>query len=290
MLNLWYMKYLSRIKTGLILSALVLSVLSCSKNISNSNQAEANERLREMTTAPITSNDSNGQQASQPGINSPILPDSKLTPGDTLDVKKEDICVSGYSKKVRDVPQAVKAEAYGEYGITKREPKEYEIDHLISLELGGSNSIKNLWPESYRTTPWNAHVKDKLENRLHEMICNGQIDLKTAQQAIAANWINAYQKYVSDQPDAVKESRPAKTTSSSKDANSYRQPAANTSSTSTTASTTTGTIIGNKNSHIYHLPGCPDYDKVSAKNRVEFPSVKEAAAAGYRVAGNCRQK
>jgi hypothetical protein len=79
-------------------------------------------------------------------------------------------------------------------------PGDYEIDHLISLELGGSNSIKNLWPESHRTSPWNAQVKDRLEDKLHELVCSGQLDLKTAQQAIASNWIEAYKKYVSPNP------------------------------------------------------------------------------------------
>jgi hypothetical protein len=69
----------------------------------------------------------------------PILPDPKLTPGDVLPVTKDDICVPGYTKKVRSVPEAVKRKAYAEYGITSHEPGEYEVDHLISLELGGSN-------------------------------------------------------------------------------------------------------------------------------------------------------
>jgi hypothetical protein len=99
----------------------------------------------------------------------PILPDPKLTPGAVLPVTKDDICVPGYTKKVRDVPQSVKDQVYAEYGITSHQPRQYEIDHLISLELGGSNSIKNLWPESLRTKPWNAHVKDQLKNRLHEL-------------------------------------------------------------------------------------------------------------------------
>jgi hypothetical protein len=130
----------------------------------------------------------------------PILPDSKLTPGDTFDVSRQDLCVRGYTKKVRAVPQEIKQEIYREYGITSHGRGDYEIDHLIPLELGGSNSIKNLWPESYRTLPWSARVKDRLENKLHELVCTGQMDLKTAQQAIAANWIEAYKKYVNSNP------------------------------------------------------------------------------------------
>ena len=118
-----------------------------------------------------------------------------MTPGATLPVATGDICVSGYSKKVRNVPSDVKQQVCAEYGITSHQPGEYEVDHLISLELGGSNSIKNLWPQSYLTQPWNAHVKDKLENELHAEVCSGQIDLPTAQHEIATDWIASYKKH-----------------------------------------------------------------------------------------------
>jgi len=134
----------------------------------------------------------------------PILPDPKLTPGDAFDVTAQDVCVPGYARKVRDVPQELKRQVYAEYGITEHHPGDYEVDHLISLELGGSNSIKNLWPESRRTSPWNAYVKDKLEDKLHELVCDGELDLKMAQREIAANWIEAYKKYVSANPPVPK--------------------------------------------------------------------------------------
>jgi hypothetical protein len=74
----------------------------------------------------------------------PILPDPKLTPGDTFDVTAEDVCVPGYAKKVRAVPAWLKRQAYAEYGITEYKTGDYEVDHLIPLSLGGSNSIRNL--------------------------------------------------------------------------------------------------------------------------------------------------
>ena len=138
----------------------------------------------------------------------PILPNPKLTPGATLAVTVQDIAVPGYTKKVRNVPQAVKDHVYAEYGITRRAPREYEVDHLISLELGGSNSIRNLWPQSYLTQPWNAHVKDRLENKLHQMVVSGQISLPDAQRMIATNWIAAYkQVFHTDQPLAKEAGR-----------------------------------------------------------------------------------
>jgi hypothetical protein len=136
------------------------------------------------------------------GQPTPILPDPKLTPGDTFDVTVQDVCVPGYAKKVRAVPAWLKRQAYAEYEITEHEPGDYEVDHLIPLSLGGSNSIRNLWPQSAKTSPCNAYVKDALERKLHELVCAGQLDLKAAQREIASNWIDAYQKYVGKGPPA----------------------------------------------------------------------------------------
>ena len=41
-----------------------------------------------------------------------------------------------------------------------------EIDHIVSLELGGSNDIANLYPDPGSGRA-NYHVKNRLENSLH---------------------------------------------------------------------------------------------------------------------------
>ena len=70
--------------------------------------------------------------------------------------------------------------------------KTCEIDHLIGRELGGADDVKNLWPESYGGAPWNAHFKDKLENRLHIEMCKKYtITLQEARD----DWRVAYKKY-----------------------------------------------------------------------------------------------
>lgn len=90
---------------------------------------------------------------------------------------------------------------FHEYGMDGAPPRAYEVDHLITPALGGTDDIRNLWPEPYTSTEWNAHVKDKLEDRLHDLVCGGKLDLATAQRDMASNWIQAYKKYFhADQP------------------------------------------------------------------------------------------
>lgn len=124
-----------------------------------------------------------------------LLPDPKLTPGATMDVQAADVCRPGYAGKVRNVSNALKKQIFAEYEITSHKPGEYEIDHLISLELGGSNDIGNLWPQSYLAHP-GAHEKDALEDRLHALVCSGQLTLTRAQELIKTDWWAAYQEYV----------------------------------------------------------------------------------------------
>jgi hypothetical protein len=117
------------------------------------------------------------------------LPDESCTPGATIPTAtKAQICVSGYSSTVRNVPVAEKNAVYAEYGITSHAAGQYEVDHLISLELGGSNDITNLWPEAASPVP-GFHQKDAFENKLHSDVCNGTISLAQAQKEIATNWL-----------------------------------------------------------------------------------------------------
>ena len=129
-------------------------------------------------------------------------PNSILTPGAINPVATTDvICVPGYTSgldkngdKVRAVSEATKRQVFINYKIDKKSDQ-FEVDHLISLQLGGSNNISNLWPQSYTSEPYNAVRKDALENRLHSLVCSGKITLREAQSEIAIDWISAYKKY-----------------------------------------------------------------------------------------------
>jgi hypothetical protein len=121
------------------------------------------------------------------------VPSQKLTPGAVRNVAKAEVCSVNAPDFI--VPVALQRRVFEEYGLRNASPNAYEVDYLITPELGGAADIRNLWPEPYSATVWNAHVKDQLEDRLHQMVCDGQLDLATAQHDIATDWIAAYKKY-----------------------------------------------------------------------------------------------
>jgi hypothetical protein len=124
-------------------------------------------------------------------VNGPF-PDTACTPGDVFpNVTKADICKSGYAGSVRNVTDSTKNKVYASYGIASHSPGEYEVDHLVSLELGGSNDISNLFPEAASPKP-GFHEKDKVENYLHDQVCSGAIPLADAQVQIATDWLSVY--------------------------------------------------------------------------------------------------
>jgi hypothetical protein len=124
-----------------------------------------------------------------------VLPDPKLTPGDALPaVMAADICTPGWATEHRHVTESMRDQVYAEYGRT-RGPDCCEVDHLIQLELGGSNDMKNLWPQPDAPRPgWDE--KDQLENELHAEVCAGKMTLADAQHCIASNWVECWEKHV----------------------------------------------------------------------------------------------
>jgi hypothetical protein len=120
-------------------------------------------------------------------------PNTILTPGATVLLSRSAVC-SQANIKNKDVPASVQRIVFREYGLAKAQPRAYEVDYLVTPALGGSDDIHNLWPHSYSSV-WNARVKDALEDRLRDMVCDGSLELADAQRDIAGNWIEAYKKY-----------------------------------------------------------------------------------------------
>lgn len=146
------------------------------------------------STAPSNSSEELGKRTKTSGcVSSNALPDPACTPGGVFaSATTQQICTIGYTSQVRNVSSAVKSQVYSEYGIASHEPGQYEVDHLIPLELGGSNSIANLWPEPASPSP-GFHEKDQVEDYLHQQVCDGKISLPEAQARIAHDWLTVYE-------------------------------------------------------------------------------------------------
>lgn len=111
--------------------------------------------------------------------------DPKLTPGVAATEDTAIICHRS-TATVRHTTAATKAAVYREYHIAHHRPGEYEVDHLVPLELGGADTLANLWPQPALPHP-GFHDKDKLENDLHRAVCSGKLDIIDAQR-IAILW------------------------------------------------------------------------------------------------------
>ena len=123
------------------------------------------------------------------------LPSSFLTPGDARKVTKEQICAPGYAASIKPTKESAKEDAFSRYGLCDGVSKTDVLDHLIPVELGGTDSVENMWPEPVKGE-WNATQKDALEVKLVSMVCEGTLTVKQAQTAIKKNWVAAYQQYV----------------------------------------------------------------------------------------------
>lgn len=125
-----------------------------------------------------------------------VTPDPTLTPG-ALDPRvtqatiQETICGKGYAATVRPSfteSTRLKYTVLARYGIPWSAHQEYEMDHLVPLELGGDPAdLRNLWPEPW-TGPEGAHAKDVLENTLHRAVCADRVPLATAQACLIFDW------------------------------------------------------------------------------------------------------
>jgi hypothetical protein len=147
-----------------------------------------------LVVGPGRSDDSSPEVSPRAGIHDAALPIPALTPGATWTVAAADLCAAT-ARDRQEIPGPVRDAVLRSYGMTSVPAEHYELDYLITPELGGSPDARNLWPQRYASGIWNAYVKDQLEDLLPRMVCDGQVPLQRAQQDIAVNWIAAYKRY-----------------------------------------------------------------------------------------------
>lgn len=121
------------------------------------------------------------------------LPVASLTPGAAAPMASGELCDGRRPSRVvaADVRRAVLVT----YGMEDVPEDEYELDALITPELGGTTDARNLWPQRYTSLVWHARIKDVLEERLAADVCAGRVELTNAQRDLATDWVAAYRRY-----------------------------------------------------------------------------------------------
>jgi hypothetical protein len=121
-------------------------------------------------------------------------PDAKVTPGDGVIIAIDLMCLPGYGKDKSSISEATKKKVYAAYGLVYPDDDgKYAIDHLVPVQLGGLNSMKNLWPQAVKPVP-GFNEKNKAEDYLYAQVCAGKISQAEAQQQIKKDWVKVWNK------------------------------------------------------------------------------------------------
>lgn len=114
------------------------------------------------------------------GLAFPLTPNPQVTPGDICNRSNPDYKQDRYDEKIpycqRNVASSTKKSIYRVYGIPDHCTGRFTIDHLIPLSIGGSNSVRNLWPEH----KFVKATRQALEEQLYKKIAGGRITQKAA--------------------------------------------------------------------------------------------------------------
>jgi hypothetical protein len=126
------------------------------------------------------------------------VPESMLNPEVNQSTILTTICQPYYTQLVRPnshYTNAVKRLLLFKENLPLSDMKNYQLDHVIALTLGGSPSNhSNLAIHSF-TGEYNVRMKDKLSIKLKKMVCNGEIPLHQAQDMMYPDWISTYKQF-----------------------------------------------------------------------------------------------
>ena len=121
-----------------------------------------------------------------PGPQEGLIPNPKLTPGR----------VAASEKDRQGVTSATEQKVFRRYHLPWERRAEFKIDHLIPLELGGADTIDNLWPQKIRAKPYGADRKELLTEVLLQKVRAGKMTVAQAQEEIRRDWIDAFIDHV----------------------------------------------------------------------------------------------
>ena len=111
-----------------------------------------------------------------------LVPNPKLTPGRVARTEKDR----------GGVTLQLEQKVFARYRLPWSRRAEFKIDHLIPTELGGADTIDNLWPQSVRARPYGADRKELLVEVLLDKVRTGKMSLAQAQEQISRDWIDAF--------------------------------------------------------------------------------------------------
>jgi hypothetical protein len=120
--------------------------------------------------------------ATQAWAQEALVPNTKWTPGR----------VAMRDKDRGGVTLKMERKVFARYRLPWSRRAEFKIDHLIPVELGGADTIDNLWPQSLRAKPYDADRKELLTEMLLARIRAGQMTIIQAQEQISRDWIDAF--------------------------------------------------------------------------------------------------
>jgi hypothetical protein len=113
--------------------------------------------------------------------NFPYAPNPAWTNGDICDLKDPDYSERRYPEQIaycqRNVTVQMKVRIYDLYGVPTHCRTQYTIDHFIPLSIGGTNDLRNLWPEAKAV----KKARQNLEVDVYKRLARGDI---TQAQAI----------------------------------------------------------------------------------------------------------
>lgn len=191
----------ARVLAGLaaILVAVVLIVVATQAVLSTRNAATVATATSPSPNEPTATPSLSPSPASSPLPADPChvgtVTYCALNPAITQSTIAVTICVSGWTATVRppsSYTSSLKVEQLAAFGYLDQNPKDYEEDHRVPLELGGDpRDTSNLSPERGAS----PNPKDSAENSARADVCAGRVTLRQAQVAFVATWLAAYPGY-----------------------------------------------------------------------------------------------